>query len=365
VIESVPDLASRFLKYGARSSNPQRLSNRTHSSWKHVNRQANYGVEKPLRSKDFNNDKRTEKSPSYASRGHLYTLYNGLLDKVELFTVPHAWFKHFYVLSTLSTIFWGYQLWARGWFYRLIATKVSENREAFMMVDQIVMLWFVILLQGSRRLYESIVYAKPSLSTMWIGHWIMGMGFYFFVNIAIWIEAVRKSTPFSKSGASIPTKPLTATLRVVDRIGTIEYPYQHPFRFLVGLIVLLHITFFSIEQNRIHYYLSTLPSGPQYKVPMQRPFKEAICPHYGEEISIYHSLIILAAGYPQQNWTLLFAYAFVYVNLRVTAKGTREWYHQKFGADAVTGKNLMFSDMSQSPLYMLLSAISVSESNSV
>jgi 3-oxo-5-alpha-steroid 4-dehydrogenase 3 len=65
-----------------------------------------------------------------------------------------------------------------------------------MKIDQLVVLWLVMLIQGSRRLYEAFAYAKPSRSTMWIGHWLMGLGFYLFINIAIWIEGVGSSASY-------------------------------------------------------------------------------------------------------------------------------------------------------------------------
>jgi 3-oxo-5-alpha-steroid 4-dehydrogenase 3 len=123
----------------------------------------------------------------------LHVYLEKLLDVLEPLRVPHSWFKHFYLLSVLSSFFWGYQLWSRGAFYRLVADYVSDHRYPMMKIDQLVVLWVVMLLQGSRRLYESYAYERSSRSTMWIGHWLMGLGFYLFINISIWIEGVGSS----------------------------------------------------------------------------------------------------------------------------------------------------------------------------
>jgi len=60
-----------------------------------------------------------------------------------------------------------------------------------MMMDQVILTWVMMTLQGVRRLYESVVFAGSSLSTMWVAHWIMGLLFYATMSVAVWVEAIR------------------------------------------------------------------------------------------------------------------------------------------------------------------------------
>jgi hypothetical protein len=46
----------------------------------------------------------------------------------------------------------------------------------------------LMLIQGGRRLYESIEFAKPSNSQMWVVHWLLGLCFYAGITTAVWIE---------------------------------------------------------------------------------------------------------------------------------------------------------------------------------
>lgn len=92
-------------------------------------------------------------------------------------------------------------------------------------------------------------------------------------------------------------------------------------------------------QHDCHHFLFSLK---KYTVPDHPMFRGALCPHYGAECVLYLSLAILAAPSGQfVNKTLLTCLAFVAVNLGVTAQTTKQWYKQKFGADAVQDRWLM------------------------
>ena len=68
-------------------------------------------------------------------------------------------------------------------------------------------------------------------------------------------------------------------------------------------------------------------------------FQLLLCPHYAAECLIYFSLAL--AGAPAStslNRTILCALAFVAVNLGVTATGTRKWYVDRFGEEAIRGR---------------------------
>lgn len=68
-------------------------------------------------------------------------------------------------------------------------------------------------------------------------------------------------------------------------------------------------------------------------------FRYFICAHYTCECLLYLSLAVATAPSGSVcNSTLLCAVIFVTVNLGVTASGTRKWYAEKFGIDAVADK---------------------------
>lgn len=61
-----------------------------------------------------------------------------------------------------------------------------------MSVHQVVTCWVLMMIQGCRRLYECLVFSKPSSSQMWFVHWLLGVAFYLAATIAIWIEGTGK-----------------------------------------------------------------------------------------------------------------------------------------------------------------------------
>jgi 3-oxo-5-alpha-steroid 4-dehydrogenase 3 len=104
-------------------------------------------------------------------------------------------------------------------------------------------------------------------------------------------------------------------------------------------------------QHDCHAYLASLKKPQknakgemktEYRLPEHPAFNLSLTPHYFAECLIYLSLSILAAPKGSMlNWTLVSALVFVAVNLGVTANGTRTWYEEKFGRDAVKGRARM------------------------
>lgn len=116
-----------------------------------------------------------------------------MLDYLAGLTVPHSYFKHFYVASVVSSLFWATQLAVHGPAFRFLSYGLQEQDEkSSMHLSQVVLCWVVMLIQGTRRLYESIALAKPSQARMWFVHWVLGIGFYVAMGISIWIEGIRK-----------------------------------------------------------------------------------------------------------------------------------------------------------------------------
>lgn len=131
----------------------------------------------------------TGAEPVDAPRSAAQASSSGLLDYLATWQVPHSYFTQFYITSVASSLFWAIQLCCRGRVFEVIASRVSEEHlQQSMSLTQVLICWILLAIQGSRRLWECITFAKPSSSKMWFAHWVLGMGFYLAAGIAIWIE---------------------------------------------------------------------------------------------------------------------------------------------------------------------------------
>ena len=69
-----------------------------------------------------------------------------------------------------------------------------------MTFEQVKIVWLMMVAQGGRRLYESLVLVdweefgtNKKMSMMFGGHWVMGMAFYVATSVAFWVEGIRES----------------------------------------------------------------------------------------------------------------------------------------------------------------------------
>jgi 3-oxo-5-alpha-steroid 4-dehydrogenase 3 / polyprenol reductase len=91
-----------------------------------------------------------------------------------------------------------------------------------------------------------------------------------------------------------------------------------------------------LRQYQCHKYLASLQ---KYTLPEEGMFKYLICPHYTCECLIYLGMALQAAPAGQLlSRSILCGLFFVVVNLGVTARGTKQWYQQKFGPEKVAPK---------------------------
>ncbi|KAF2433189.1 hypothetical protein EJ08DRAFT_647570 [Tothia fuscella] len=248
VTYTVPGLNERFLAYGARNASPS------------PNKRSDVDVVEDNR-------------------------VSSLLDRLASITVPHSWFKHFYLVGLLLTGYWAY--------------TVPEARNAS------------TLLMGChhvRRLLESLFLTRSSASRMHVTHWIMGLGFYVVLSVATWIEDY--ATPEQ------PARPW-------NLVGT-------------GLFLAA-----STAQFSYHKHLAQLPRAPNYQLPTHAYFNYTVTPHYFLECVEYLALAIRTAREGIFNTTIYCALIFVVVNLGITAQGTRTWYEKRFGEDRISGKATM------------------------
>ncbi|KAK8115042.1 3-oxo-5-alpha-steroid 4-dehydrogenase [Apiospora kogelbergensis] len=223
--------------------------------------------------------------------------------------IPHSWFKHFYILSVCSSLFWAAQYLSNGVIITFLAQAQAENLKTSMTTNQAVLTWLLMFMQGCRRLFECFAVLRPSASKMWIVHWVLGMAYYACMNVSVWIEAS------------------TSLLQT----GKLSFEFEQPSpNEAIGTLLFLVAW---IMQYRCHKYLASLK---KYSLPEDGMFAYLICPHYTCECLLYLSLAITAAPTGQlYNRTIICGLLFVSTNLGVTAGDTRKWYAEKFGQDRI------------------------------
>ncbi|KAK0623428.1 hypothetical protein B0T14DRAFT_427666 [Immersiella caudata] len=222
--------------------------------------------------------------------------------------VPHSWFNAFYGLSVACSIFWLVQFLGNGSILKAIALRQADTPEPSATRTQVAAVWGMMLLQGARRIYEHAVVMRPSKSTIWFVHWFLGLGFYLVLSVAIWVEgssAILHGDVAESDGSSL----------------------------LKISIALPAFLFAWVNQYRCHAHLAGLK---KYSLPDEGLFRHLVSPHYTCECLLYLSLAIAAAPQGEvANKTMLSVLFFVLVNLGLTASSTRQWYANKFGAEAV------------------------------
>ncbi|KAH6850182.1 hypothetical protein B0I37DRAFT_413597 [Chaetomium sp. MPI-CAGE-AT-0009] len=258
--------------------------------------------------------RKTQTSPTDApprdvsDRGRLLSL----IDIITSWTqVPHSWFGAFYVVSLACSVFWLVQYLGDGVVLRFVASKQAAAQHPPATSGQVVLGWFMMFLQGGRRVFEHLTIIKPSKSTMWVVHWLLGLLFYLSISVSVWVEG---------SGAILNPTSYTDDAQSLIKMG----------------VALPAFLFAWVNQYRCHKHLAGLK---KYSVPEGGMFDHYICPHYTCECLLYLSMAIATA--PRGVWcnrTLVCALIFIAVNLGVTASGTRKWYAEKFGIGAVANK---------------------------
>ncbi|CAG8951586.1 hypothetical protein HYFRA_00007502 [Hymenoscyphus fraxineus] len=257
--------------------------------------------------------RRHDPSNKVAAASNQKVDFNYFLEFVASFQVPHSWFIHYYIFSVMSSIFWAFQIYTQGPVVRFLAFSAAQKPGTAMTIQQLSIAWLLMAVQGSRRLYESIIFAKPSRAKMWFGLWIAGLGYYFFMSIAVWIEGIptlEQPRPFESLRISWPS------IRTTIAIPLFAYG--------------------SIVQHICHKHLASLK---KYSLPQHPFFKSTVTPHYACECLIYLAIAIAAAPDGKfLNGTVLAGLAFVVSNLAVTADSTRKWYVENFGSKKLAGR---------------------------
>ncbi|KAG9246391.1 3-oxo-5-alpha-steroid 4-dehydrogenase-like protein [Calycina marina] len=266
-----------------------------------------------FRTKIMNYGSRNETSSPAAAQERPTSMFGKLFDTVASMQVPHSWFIHYYIVSGISSLFWGYQIFTGGKVFQFLVSYTDQSTSG-MTFNQVVLAWTFMTTQGTRRLYECVTLTKPSQSRMWIGLWAIGMLYYVFMGISVWIEG-------------------TAALNHQGHSLEISWPSMR------SSIATVIFAVASLSQHGCHVYLASLK---KYTLPDRGLFGLVVCPHYTCECLVYIAIAVVAAPKDRVlNTTVLSGLGFVVTNLAVTADSTLEWYAEKFGADKVRGRKRM------------------------
>lgn len=117
-----------------------------------------------------------------------------ILQRLSDITVPKAWFWRYYHLSVALSIFCGIQF--------TVCTERSLLPWVRNINGRTFFVWGMMLVQGSRRLYESLFIQKFSSARMWIGHYLVGCAFYTMMSLAVLAEGSNRpqgTLPFTSS----------------------------------------------------------------------------------------------------------------------------------------------------------------------
>lgn len=111
-----------------------------------------------------------------------------------LVRVPHAWFSHFYVALLAFQLFWAAQYITRGRVLSAVASReVGNGGGTGMGLEQVMLTWGMLAVQGARRLYECWVVMRPSASQMLGAHWALSVLVYLAMSMAVWVEGSGKA----------------------------------------------------------------------------------------------------------------------------------------------------------------------------
>lgn len=205
---------------------------------------------------------------------------NWILQSLLQLTVPKYYFKHFYVVFSISMLL-------------IVSFPRKNSHHSPAKHNNYTIITYILLAQALRRLYESIYVLKPSqFSRMNIAHYALGLVFYSLTSINCYLSlTISRGLHFS----------------VLDT-------------FLVAVYM---ITAYDQFQN--HKHLALLK---KYSMPTRGLFLMVACAHYLDEIVIYFIVAALALKNEPNLVDVNFGLAalFVAVNLCISSRESHEYY---------------------------------------
>ncbi|KAH6592844.1 hypothetical protein BASA50_007800 [Batrachochytrium salamandrivorans] len=268
------------------------------------------------------------------------------------YTVPKAWFSHFYLVATVWTSCLGICLGllhlsttnTNGTFTNGTSTNGTSTIDSVVLPWHIWLVWLLVETQAVRRWIECMHWQTPcSTSRMHLLHYLVGIAFYIGMPVALLLE-----------------QSLTRASFISNKTISIYFHSPVDDSFFSQLVwTIMGVGMFawaSVEQHRIHAHLALLrkkmdsdrsigsiktikPTGSiktiksiksikpigsiRYPLPCGSWFRFVACPHYLFEIIIYASFVILSGMKDGSAWTVLI---WVTCDLAVSANLQWNWY---------------------------------------
>ncbi|PIK39388.1 putative polyprenol reductase isoform X2 [Apostichopus japonicus] len=234
----------------------------------------------------------------------LKSLFERVLD------VPKSYFLHFYLLS----FFWNSFLLAcliNAWFFNgsfpqkiidflKLLTYYPEESSPHL---NILLGQMMVVVQATRRTYETLFVSSYSNSKMHLFHYLLGCFFYFAM------------------GPSLLSKAPDLNRGTILQLGDVRLNH------IIGISMFVWA---SLHHYRAHKILADLRKGKHdksHKIPHGDWFEMVSCPHYLAEIIIYFSILVVL-GFDHTFWWGVFA--FTLSNQSVAAKFVHRWYLETF-----------------------------------
>lgn len=199
------------------------------------------------------------------------------IESLARINVPRSWFTHFYLLSScLGLILW----------------LLFGSRSELGVANSI-----LVLIHSLRRLWETCRIENPSGSRMWIGHYLAGLAFYIFMNLALISTTVCQSTRTS----------LSITKTICIAVNLLAQIVQH------------------VEHRHLAAARAKCKPG-EYINLSQGLARYIVAPHYTAEIVIYLAMAVLNGC--DSNMDLIVLWTIII--LGTSAFQTDRWGRQKF-----------------------------------
>lgn len=231
------------------------------------------------------------------------------------YTVPKAWFKHYYIyfvglliINRIILLNIEIQAWPRlndyvkQWHYKWCDQEplTTTNYIHLSIINRL------LLIHGSRRLYENVYVTKFSNNTINILHYIFGIMHYTITAVIPFLGIL----PYYMENQVVPYR--------MSELTTMDY------------FTLAVFGFYLIDQYQNHGHLAHLK---KYTIPKFRFFQICSSAHYFDEIIIYAAVYIFLISCEHLYWlklsfTLLLM--MVILNLSISAGETHKYYHTKF-----------------------------------
>ncbi|KAJ3414620.1 Steroid 5 alpha-reductase 3 [Chytridiales sp. JEL 0842] len=292
-------------------------------------------------------------TPSSSKPNKPRSAFSRIYTHLSNLSVPKAYFSHFYIFSTLWTLYLFSSYVSTLFSLSTLPSFFSELLDNYVHIPASTLhlrsvkvlealLWYTMLTTHvSKRLLECVfvMNSNPKAKLpmlMYIG----GLAYYVFVPMMVAINSLE-----SLKDAREGFKNSKVGLReyFIENI-LVDVKLHH---FLAVLLFLWATT----EQFHAHSQLSLLrprfkPTSQQpstsvssYRLPTGRYFDLVACPHYLFEMLVYTSFVLVTSGKSLAAWSYLF---WVVLGMSSVADDNYKWYKEKFREKVPKGWKRVF-----------------------